>query len=277
MFPIRFASAVLVGVAFGASALCSFAGNAPEVSGKKLRGVLGARSEIQFLAFTRKGTVVIGGVAPYGTRAASDDDASKLSWADKVKTNWVEWTPATGLLEKLSEDDTPKAIKGLVELVPPVPESWVAGDSKRAKASVALKSLAPTLGPKSFKPEVLAVSPRGDFVALTNYEDKDDGMGSLVHLRATKNEWIRVGKDQESISLSSPVFSPDGRLLLYRYQTNGYDGPEPWALISTHSGTDQLKKSSDLLAFAVALDGDILAVAWSDGSVTLQPLGPLEP
>jgi len=277
MFPIRFASAVLVGVAFVGSALCSFAGDAPEVSGEKLKDVLGARSEVQFLAFTQKGTVVIGGVAPYGTRAASDDNASRVSWADKVKTNWVEWTPATGLLEKLSEDDTPKAIEGLVELVPPVPKSWVTGDSKLAKAAMALKLRAVPLGPKSFKPEILAVSPSGNFVALTNYEDKDDEMGSLVFVQAARNEWIRVGKDQEATFLSSPAFSPDGRLLLYRYQTNGYDGPEPWALISTSSGTDQLKKGSELLAFAVAMDGDMLAVAWSDGSVTLQPLGLFEP
>jgi hypothetical protein len=169
MHLIRFASAVLAGVVLLGSTMGLVAGNAPEISSEKLKAVLGELSEVQFLSFTPKGTLVIGGVAPYGTRASSDDKASRVSWADGVKANWVEWTPPTGALEKLLEDGTPEDIGNTVELLPPVPKSWVPGDSKRALSSVTVKSLAAALGPKSFKPEVLAVAPGGSFVAVTNY------------------------------------------------------------------------------------------------------------
>lgn len=277
MHVIRFVSAVLSGVVLLGSAPWSVAGDAPELSSEKLKAALGERSEVQFLSFTPKGTLVIGGVAPYGTRAGSDDKASAVSWTDNVKANWVEWTPPTGALEKLQENITPKTIKNKVDLLPPVPKSWVSGGSKRAISQVTLKPLAAALGPRSIQPKILAVSPDGNFAAVTNYEDKDDGLGALVFLRATNNEWVRVGKVLEGIFLSSPSFNEDGRLFLYRYQPNGYDGPEPWALVSTISGTDRLSKSADLLAYAVAMDGDMLAVAWSNGKVTLQPLDPPEP
>jgi hypothetical protein len=277
MHVIRFASAVLAGVVLLGATNGVMAGKAPEISAEKLKAVLGERSEVQFLSFTPKGTLMIGGVAPYGTRASSDDNASRVSWADSVKANWVEWTPATGALEKRLEGVTPKAFKNKVELLPPVPKTWVPGDSKRVLSSVPLKSLTGALGPKSFKPEVRAVSPGGDFVAVTNYEDKDDGLGALIFLRANKNEWTRVGEELGGVFLASPLFNPDGRLLLYRYQPSGYDGPEPWALVSTVSGTDRLNKGADILAYAVAMDGDMLAVAWSDGTVNLQPLDPPEP
>lgn len=275
MHGIRFASSLLVvllGFAEGARA-----GDAPALSATKLKAALGDRSEVQFLGFTTKGTVVIGGVAAYGTRASADDQASALSWTDNVKANWVEWTPPTGALVKLQENVTPKAIGKKIELSPPVPKSWVAGNSKPALSQITLKSLVAALGPKSFEPKLLAVSPCGNFAAVTNYEDKDDGLGALVFLRTAKNEWIRVGNALEAVSLSSPSFNPNGRLLLYRYQPNGYDGPEPWALVSTVSGKDRLSNAADLLAYAVAIDDDMLAVAWSDGTVTLQPLDPPQP
>lgn len=277
MHPIRFFSAALGGVLLLGLGQDAVAGGVIRLSSKQLRAVLGERPEVQFLSFTPQATLVIGGVTPYGERAGSGHDASRISWKDGIDANWVEWNPETGTLTPLRERVTPKFFRKEFELRAPTPETWESGDSPRALSRVTLKALAASLGPKAFDPRILAVSPGADFVAVLRYEDKDDGLGAIVFLRAAGNGWARVGKAWEGVSLADPRFSADGRLLLFRYQTNGYDGPEPWALVSTDTAKDRLDKGPDRLAYAVAIDGDRVAVGWSDGEVTVQPLGVKRP
>ncbi len=173
-------------------------------------------------------------------------------------------------------DASPKDAARKLGLSPAVPAAWTPGDAKKMSAGEAQAALQP----KSFQPAVDAVSPDGMFAAVTNYEDKDDELGAMVFLRKGNKGWRRLGQDRQGVFLSGPRFSPDGSLLACQYQTDGYDGPEPWALVSTKSGVDLLAAarpaSKGLLPFALAVKTDALAVGWSDGSVTVQRLDRLE-
>lgn len=277
-------AAILFGVAVSPLSAGEAQATGATLSASKLAPLLGGKTEVEFVIFTKEGTVIIGGTEPYGSRAMSSEDVSQLSWDTKIAADWVEWKPASGEVASFARGMVPKAVlRKLGDRADRVlPSDWTAGNSGKALKKASRTELAEALKPKTFDLEVEAVSPDGRFAVVFNQESQDDELGELVYLRKDdKGQWRKLGTDQPAVSLSRSFFSPDSSKALVQYQSNGYDGPQPWALVRTAQGDDLLLKrayrptgaTAETLPYCVAISSDGRLVAgWSDGSVTLRSL-----
>jgi hypothetical protein len=252
----------------------------PEVAARQLAPFLLARAEVQFLRFTTDGRLIIGGVSAYEDRAGADDSASRLTWKSRVPANWVEWNPADRSLRKMALDLTPRNLERANKdrLAPVFPGDWVPGE--RGVGKVSRPALAAALRSGSAEVTVRAVSPTSDFVAATLYESAADGLGALVFVRKEASGWRKVNSELGDAIPNETWFSPDGQWMACRYQPNGYDGPEPWVMVSTRTGKTVMPGAGmpgDRRIYALTVRGGGAALGWSDGAVSRQRLDGLRP